>query len=507
MFSYEGKDATATTRYWADENGDGQQQENEVATAKGHLIFSDWYMYFAPDLSIYCGKQQFKVTGFTVCGAPQYDLAQPVAMPVAGLGSADGKYVMTQGEYNQNTTWNRCYDIASGKLRWEYPDNFVGVHGSHNAVPPEVGMIRGSFGPCGTATLPAPIGNLWVLPTNVGEWHILTQDGYYLTKLFQGDPMKIAWPEKAVPGAILDNVPPGMGGEDFGGSIALAQDGKLYLQAGKTGFWNIEVIGLDTVQALQGGKLTISAGDIKTAAQFKADYLQETAGMKRLEMAKKTVAFSGDLAKDFAGLEPASYKKTDDAAVRTALAWDAQYLYAAWEVKDSTPWVNGATDPAQMYLGGDTVDLQLGTDPKAAKDRAAAVAGDLRLSIGTCQGQPVAVLYRAVSATKKPRTFSSGVVKAYTMDFVDVVADARIEVKTQPGKGYLVEAAIPWKALGVTPAAGLVLRGDVGVTHGDLAGQRTRLRTFWSNQHTGIVDDAVFELQMEPKNWGELILQ
>ena len=179
-------------------------------------------------------------------------------------------------------------------------------------------------------------------------------------------------------------------------------------------------------------------------------------------------------------------------------------------MKDSTPWVNGASDPAQMYLGGDTVDLQLGTDPKAAQYRAAAVAGDLRLSISPSAavgGKPVAVLYRAVSATKKPRTFSSGVVKSYAMDFVDVVDDATVEVTTQPGKGYLVQAAIPWKALGVATAAGLVLRGDFGATHGDLAGQRTRLRTFWSNQHTGIVDDAVFELQMEPKNWGELTLQ
>jgi hypothetical protein len=30
------------------------------------------------------------------------------------------------------------------------------------------------------------------------------------------------------------------------------------------------------------------------------------------------------------------------------------------------------------------------------------------------------------------------------------------------------------------------------------------LRTYWNNQHTGIVNDEVFELMMEPKNWGEL---
>jgi len=70
-----------------------------------------------------------------------------------------------------------------------------------------------------------------------------------------------------------------------------------------------------------------------------------------------------------------------------------------------------------------------------------------------------------------------------------------------------VQAAIPLETLGLKSAQGLALRGDFGVTHGDPAGQRTRLRTFWSNQHTGIVDDAVFELQMEPRNWGELILK
>ena len=68
----------------------------------------------------------------------------------------------------------------------------------------------------------------------------------------------------------------------------------------------------------------------------------------------------------------------------------------------------------------------------------------------------------------------------------------------------MVEAAVPLDALDFKPAAGAAYRGDLGVTHGDPAGRRTRLRTYWSNQHTGIVDDAVFELKMEPKHWGEV---
>jgi len=51
------------------------------------------------------------------------------------------------------------------------------------------------------------------------------------------------------------------------------------------------------------------------------------------------------------------------------------------------------------------------------------------------------------------------------------------------------------------------VRGDFGALHGDPGGQDTVLRTYWNNQHTGIVNDEVFELMMEPKNWGELIFK
>ena len=125
------------------------------------------------------------------------------------------------------------------------------------------------------------------------------------------------------------------------------------------------------------------------------------------------------------------------------------------------------------------------------------------LSIGNFQDRPTAVLYRRVSKIKKPKTFTSGVVDEYVMDFVAVVDDAKIEVN-QGKASYTVTAAVPWTVLGVKPPSGQKLRGDFGATHGDAAGQRTRLRTYWNNRHTGIVDDVVFELKMQPQHWGEL---
>jgi len=89
------------------------------------------------------------------------------------------------------------------------------------------------------------------------------------------------------------------------------------------------------------------------------------------------------------------------------------------------------------------------------------------------------------------------------MDSV-VTLDAKITVKPGP-KMYVVEAAIPLAGLGLKPEA-QTLRGDFGATYGDPAG-RTRLRVHWNNQHTGLVDDAVFELMMEPNNWGELMFK
>ena len=40
---------------------------------------------------------------------------------------------------------------------------------------------------------------------------------------------------------------------------------------------------------------------------------------------------------------------------------------------------------------------------------------------------------------------------------------------------------------------------------GGRAGDDTLLRTYWNNQATGLVNDEVFELKMEPKNWGQIL--
>ena len=495
------------TVFWADANGDEQQQPDELATHPAALTMTgylNWSLNMNSDLTLYANGLQFKVADFTNCGAPRYDVAGP--RKVAGfdggaLSTPDNRKLVAVGEQNFE-----CYDTADGRLLWKYPNTFSGVHGSHKAPAPEVGLIRGAFGLVGNAVLPKPVGGIWAINGNIGEWHVLTEDGFYLTRLFQGDPFKTQWPDQAVPGAILDNVPPGLGGEDFGGSLRQGKDGKVYIQAGKTGLWNVEVTGLETIQEVPGGKVAMGADDVKTAQTFREKQLQVAEGNKKYMVQKARVAFTGNLDadfKDFKDPEKPAFEKQSGTRVRVAMARDEANLYVGWEVQDDSPWVNGADAPEFLYARGDTVDLQLGTDPAADKKRGEPVKGDLRLSIGNFKSQPTAVVYRKVADEKKPKTFSSGVVKEYVMDSVEVLAEAKVSVKVED-KRYVVEAAIPLASLGLKVTDGLALRGDFGATHGDKSGADTALRTHWNNQATGIVNDEVFELKMEPANWGEI---
>ena len=502
-----------TTIFWADANGDEQQQPDELTTHPAALTMTGylgWMLNMNGDLTLYANGLQFKVAEFTKCGAPRYDVAG--ARQIAPMGSGavptpDNRKLVVVGGGGHF----ECYDTADGRLLWKYPNPFYGVHGSHAAPPPEVGLIRGAFGLIGNAMLPKPVGGIWAINGNIGEWHVLTEDGFYLTRLFQGDGFKTQWPDQAVPGAILDNAPSGSGGEDFGGSIRQGKDGKVYVQSGKVALWNVEVTGLDTIQEIPGGQVTIGADDVKTAEGFREKQMQAAEGNKKYTVKKARVEFTGNLDadfKDFTEAEKPAFEKQAGSRVRVAMAHDEANLYVGWEVQDDSPWVNGADAPEFMYARGDTVDLQLGSDPAADAKRTEPVKGDLRLSIGNFQNQPTAVVYRKVADEKKPKTFSSGVVKEYVMDSVTVLAEAKVNVKVDAqGKRYVVEAAIPLASLGLKLTDGLALGGDFGATHGDKSGKDTLLRTHWNNQATGLVNDEVFELRMEPSNWGGLTFQ
>lgn len=514
---------------WADVDGDGKEADDEKREFADWLHLggsNNWSINLGPDLTFYpCNLRtqamlQLAPVGFTKCGAPIFDPAKAKTMqPQAkgkfninysgAAGNADGLRILVNqagsGLGNPHDYIWRCFETNSGRLLWSYPNPYFQVHRSHYAPTPKTGLFRGAYGVVGVARLPNPVGTVWAINGNCGEWHLLTDKGYYLSKLFEGDPMKVVFPPRAIPGADMTSTPPGLGGEDFGGSMVQGLDGKVYVQAGKTGLWNLEVTGFDSVKAIPGGKLTVTAAHLKRATPLRETALQMASGQKMLTVKKQSRKLTGNFHRDGRGTRPVQFGKTAAGMVKSSLAWDEKHLYVSWLVMDNTPWQNGARRPADMYVSGDTVDLQLGL-PGARGKRRHRQKGDVRVSIGPFKGKPTAVVYCEKADTKKPMSFTSGVVKNYTMDYVDVAPDVVIKHSVAKGQ-YHVSAAIPWSVLGVTPKSGMLLVGDVGATHGDKGGTRTRLRSYWNNQQTGLVDDAVFELQWNPKNWGKLVLK
>ncbi len=82
-----------------------------------------------------------------------------------------------------------------------------------------------------------------------------------------------------------------------------------------------------------------------------------------------------------------------------------------------------------------------------------------------------------------------------------IIEQARIAVAKENSR-YRVEAAIPLSDLGLKEPGGKTLKADFGVLFGDPDGAMTMLRSYWSNQATGLVNDVPGEITLSPNLWG-----
>ena len=502
----------ATLELWSDADGDGERQPSECQTAPTYLTFTGYYAWshtMADDLSLLGlargrGPVMLQCTGVMASGAPTWDLSSLRDLPLprdAGLPypSHDGKLALVMGGKAFGERW-ACVELDTGRVRWTYPNPFQGVHGSHRAPPPSPGLIRGAFGVIGAGASPT-VGRWWIINTNKGEWHALSEHGFYLGHVFEGDLLKVRWPADAAPGTDLSLVPPGSGEEDFGGSVTQLADGRVFLQTGKTSLWNVELLGLGAARPAGHGELILTEADAERARAARDATPHDPPAPMLLVIPRAQITLTGDMDADFADVPKIVFGP--EGQVTAQLANDGQRLYRAVRVRDDTPWVNDADLPQHLYARGDTIDLQLGANPDADPRRTAAVIGDLRLSIGPCRGRNLAVLYRERSDDPRPMTFSSGVVPSFVVQRVEVLDDLPIHVSRGEGR-FTVQVALPLDRLGLTPGQAAALRGDVGVTLGRSEGGRTGARVYWSNTAAGLVSDEVYELKLDPSRWGQM---
>jgi hypothetical protein len=188
---------------------------------------------------------------------------------------------------------------------------------------------------------------------------------------------------------------------------------------------------------------------------------------------------------------------------RAQLRYDAQHLYVAIRAFSPANHIrNVGQDDRLMFKTGDCVDLMLGVASDGSAGR------HLRLLMTMADKKPVVVLYEqgVAGIPADARIPFSSPWRTLYLDRVTRPRDVQMATSAAPG-GYFVEAAVPWSVLGITPAPGLTLKGDVGILFADSGGTTTVSRQYWSNKATGLVNDIPGEAELTPKLWGQFLLK
>jgi hypothetical protein len=401
-------------------------------------------------------------------------------------------------------------DLEEEKIRWSYPNPFPGVHGSHRAPMPRPGLLIGPLKILGVADMGGETGRVFAMRGNLGQDYFMTTDGLFVGTLFR-DGRLPSNPLPAKEEQLLGR-PMGAfseGGEPFSGWFGRQSDGvvRMTTSMARTASMIVQIKGLDTIQRFETDPVRLDTGVLAEAERANAARAAAAEEPKTYTARKMTQAPTIDG-------KPGDWKGHDSMRIQRAasprratarMAYDADDLYVLMEVADDSPWTNSGKDFSRLFKTGDAVDLQLHAGRPIERRGREPVRGDLRIVMAPFQGKPAAVLMQPVEPDApdvQGQTYTSPIMTKH-FDRVVVLEEVRVAV-SKAADGYTVEAAIPLKSLGLEAGAGQTIRGDLGFISSDAAGTVNVARTYWSNEHTNLVNDLPSESWLYPQSWGRI---
>jgi hypothetical protein len=173
---------------------------------------------------------------------------------------------------------------------------------------------------------------------------------------------------------------------------------------------------------------------------------------------------------------------SDDLAATWQVSWDDANLYLIADVADD---IHSQSQTGNEAFRGDSIELQIDADRLG--DYEPALSPDdyqISLSPGDFAGLP-------------PSAFRFQGTTAGAM--LDATSPHAIVVAARPvDAGYTLEAAIPWRDLGLSPSPGLVIGWAVNVNDNDRPGTAAQelMKSSAPNRRFG-----------DPTSWGTLTLQ
>lgn len=519
--------------WWLDDNNDGRVQTEEIRTAKIPGAFlsnpmDDKLNIYWPDGVRWASQGGTKTTqpysivrwdflGFNEKGGLRYgDPEKPTVVATDPDGGAvgcwwpdtdGGAYALVSGGslergQREQGSGHRVVGFApNGAKRWEYQNVHCAFAWTSDAYRP--GSVVGAFA-FSSGTTP----DLVALTGYYGQYFLLDKkEGLFVDAL--GQDQRSAY--------TLDHTM--VLTETFNGMLFKhPKNGKTYFVGGDADcrLWELE--GLDAMRR-SDVKVNVTPEMVaKAAAAAKQNFeAQQVAVGKKVAKVPRLKGAAADGRYDEWGpAQPLTLCMEGARTAQAQLGYDDANLYVRFQVADESPFLNTPTDQRLLFKSGDAVELCLATDLEKravrGQNQQQMRVGDVRIILArTPEGKLVATRYRYVTADKeKPDAFSVETKSSGKDTLDEVVAWNDLPMNAQVGKdGYVLEAAVPWAALGVTPKGGLALLGDVGVIYGNEGGNKNAIRYLWGDKspEVSINNDIPSEIRIHPNQWGSLLLE
>lgn len=488
---------------WSDLNGDGRVQAEEVKL-KPRTVGT--LSLFNKDLGIQGGSHCYQVKEFLPNGVPIYEerefpaITKLHAYQTLYYRLNDGSFFVL-GEHEAAVK-------PDGEVLWLYE---AGPRGVQQIVPPYYpGQVICEFGWVGHEVAPAgDLGEFVVINANLGSWNIWTADGLLAGVVLEDlrSPGCVWWTmEEHYRGLRLDRLTAGQ--EHFAGYFCKTKDGRFYIVAGHNHASIVEVKGMESFKRLSG-EFELTTEALQQCRQWE---LREA---QRIAYAQAAVADCYRLrrpptidgkADDWGPTGTASFQIGENAGASLKIAYDDSKLYLFYETRGLGPLKNTGEQWDRLYKTGGSVDIQLGTNPDADRNREAPVEGDFRLLLTFVNDKPAAVLYKPVVPGTPPDKAVKVVspVASCTFDEILVLNDVEMKLGSNTATGYSLEVAVPLKDLGLNPEPGTRLKFDWGVLRTDETGRQCTGRLYWSNKATTVIADAPSEARLHPNLWGDI---
>jgi hypothetical protein len=494
---------------WSDSDGDGEVDLAEVTFGPRQV---QAMTLFNRDLGVQAGPWRYAVDRVLPSGVPVYRL-EKTEVGSFRPGKRAGLYRFADGSYYQMGNGFPDTGIAAdGSTAWTYPNEGAGVGPDRHCGPFTPSQVVCQIRMAGHEKVAGgELGEVFVNTGNLGNWFVWTSDGLLVSRIMRDlrDRKRFPWAMEAHPrGLDLSDVTGGQ--EHFVGWFCrTVNEGKYYIVAGHQHASVVEVQGLEDYRRL-AGEVTVTAADVRAAMRWEKEHAKATSRRALRVINCYTMPRSPFLPKGGSAWTDIATATIAD-GVRAWVAYDAKKLYLRYQVSRRGDLVNGGNRWDMMFKSGACLDMMISTDASADPGRRAPVAGDQRILFSRLRGEPIAVLYNAVSAgaPEKDRWQVASPVTSIDFDEVRQLTDVELRYERQmvpPDNtafaGFVFMAAIPLETIGLVAAPNLRLKADFGYLESDAHGTQVLGRHYWSNTATSTLADAPSEARLEPDMWG-----